>query len=218
MKLENRYVVLKHKDLDKCLSNEEVSSLRALCSKVNRYRYNRKAAPLTGLYIEKDWPEYEPTLHLLEARVDNTDPPAIVYPGQLAHDVLLMVRRLQESAELTAMGAAGKFTDAIEAAMVTNCGVSAEVTPDSVKAMHGSPFQPRTHSHYFKDVYHLDFIDVYRVLKLFDVTDPAIAHAVKKLLVPGKRGAGKDLAKDLTEARDSIQRAVDMLKEDGESE
>lgn len=70
------------------------------------------------------------------------------------------------------------------------------------------------HSHYHKDVRHLDSIDVYRVLDLFKVTDPCVQHAVKKLLVMGGRGAGKDADKDLQEAIDSLLRAQAMRKED----
>jgi hypothetical protein len=49
-------------------------------------------------------------------------------------------------------------------------------------------------------------IDVYDVLDAFDVTNPAAAHAVKKLLCPGTRGA-KDWETDLQEAIDSLERA-----------
>ena len=76
----------------------------------------------------------------------------------------------------------------------------------------------RKHSHYFKDVSHLKDIDVYRVLKLFNVTDPCVQHAVKKLLVAGGRGAGKDIERDLREAVDSINRALQMIAEDEASE
>ena len=72
----------------------------------------------------------------------------------------------------------------------------------------------RKHNHYFKDVSHLDTIDVYRVIQLWEVNDNAVAHALKKLLVAGKRGA-KDYRKDLTEAKESIERALEMLDEDG---
>lgn len=72
----------------------------------------------------------------------------------------------------------------------------------------------RKHSHYYKDVSHLKDIDVYRVLKLFNVTDPCVQHAVKKLLVAGGRGAGKDIERDLREAADSINRALQMIAED----
>lgn len=70
------------------------------------------------------------------------------------------------------------------------------------------------HSHYKKDVSHLQMVDVYRVLKLFEVTNPAIQHAIKKLLVAGGRGAGKDIECDLREAGDSINRALQMIAED----
>lgn len=70
------------------------------------------------------------------------------------------------------------------------------------------------HPHYHKDVRHLETIDVYRVLHLFNVTDPCIQHAVKKLLVAGGRGAGKDIAKDVQEACDSLNRFQEMRAED----
>ncbi|CAB4194451.1 hypothetical protein UFOVP1254_66 [uncultured Caudovirales phage] len=73
---------------------------------------------------------------------------------------------------------------------------------------------PRKHGHYFKDVSKLHEIDVYRVLKLFNVTDPAISHAVKKLLVAGGRGAGKDVQKDVQEAIDTLVRWQEMQQED----
>ena len=49
-------------------------------------------------------------------------------------------------------------------------------------------------------------IDVYDVLDAFDVTNPAAAHAIKKLLCPGGRGF-KDWETDLQEAIDSLERA-----------
>lgn len=52
-------------------------------------------------------------------------------------------------------------------------------------------------------------IDVYDVLVAFDVTNPAIQHAVKKLLCPGQRGA-KDTLQDLNEALVSIERAIEI--------
>lgn len=70
------------------------------------------------------------------------------------------------------------------------------------------------HNHYHKSVEGLDFVDVYRVLKLFNVTDPCIQHAVKKLLVAGGRGAGKDVSKDIQESIDSLVRWQEMRKEE----
>jgi hypothetical protein len=49
-------------------------------------------------------------------------------------------------------------------------------------------------------------IDVYDVLNAFDVSNPATAHAIKKLLCTGTRGA-KDWETDLQEAIDSLERA-----------
>ena len=51
--------------------------------------------------------------------------------------------------------------------------------------------------------------DVYSVLEAFDVTCPALQHAVKKLLMPGQRGA-KSEVQDLKEALASVSRAIDM--------
>lgn len=70
------------------------------------------------------------------------------------------------------------------------------------------------HNHYFKDVTAFDVVDVYRVLQLFNVTDPCIQHAVKKLLVAGGRGAGKDIRKDVSEAIDSLARFLEMRDEE----
>ncbi len=72
----------------------------------------------------------------------------------------------------------------------------------------------RAHNHYFKNVTTLDDVDVYRVLTLFAVTDPCIQHAVKKLLVAGGRGAGKDITRDIQEAIDSLERWKEMRVED----
>jgi len=68
--------------------------------------------------------------------------------------------------------------------------------------------------HYFKSVSHLETVDVYRVLTLFKVNDPCIQHSIKKLLCAGDRG-DKSMIKDITEARDSLNRHLEMLNEDG---
>lgn len=70
------------------------------------------------------------------------------------------------------------------------------------------------HGHYFKGVEHLMSIDVYRILTLFNVTDPALQHAVKKLLVAGGRGAGKNVEQDVHEAIDACTRFLEMREED----
>lgn len=68
----------------------------------------------------------------------------------------------------------------------------------------------RTYPHYFKKIPEgVSHIDIYAVLRLWEVTDPALQHAVKKLLCSGNRGA-KNRETDLREARDSIDRAIEM--------
>lgn len=52
-------------------------------------------------------------------------------------------------------------------------------------------------------------VDVYDVLQAFQVTDPAIAHAVKKALAPGQRGH-KSYEEDLNDISVSIDRAKDL--------
>ena len=69
------------------------------------------------------------------------------------------------------------------------------------------------HNHYFKDVSHLETVDVYRVIDLFEVVNPCHQHAIKKILCCGQRGA-KDAAKDTQEAIDSLKRALEMMRED----
>ena len=69
--------------------------------------------------------------------------------------------------------------------------------------------QVRKHRHYFKDVSNIAEIDVYAVLKLFDVTDPCLQHIIKKALCAGKRGH-KDMMEDLQNIVDTAIRAVEL--------
>src|SRR5690554_6203527 len=55
--------------------------------------------------------------------------------------------------------------------------------------------------------------DVYDVLKAFGVTNPADQHAIKKMLMPGKRGH-KGGIQDRREAIQSLHRAIEL--EDGQ--
>ncbi len=69
------------------------------------------------------------------------------------------------------------------------------------------------YKHYQKNVEHLKWIDVYRVLVLFGVTNPCLQHAIKKLLCAGNRGV-KDELKDVQEAIASLLRYLEMQTED----
>ena len=55
-----------------------------------------------------------------------------------------------------------------------------------------------------------DEVDTYVVNMMFPIDDPTgtLLHARKKLLVPGVRSGGKDMLKDVTEARDSLNRWI----------
>lgn len=65
---------------------------------------------------------------------------------------------------------------------------------------------------YYKKVGTLTEIDVYAVHHLFDIQDPsgAIQHASKKLLLSGVRTGGKSVLKDITEARDTLTRWIQL--------
>lgn len=64
--------------------------------------------------------------------------------------------------------------------------------------------------HYYRAVpRNTTHVDVYWILKAWEVADPCVQHAIKKLLCAGARGA-KSKDKDLKEARDSITRAIEL--------
>lgn len=54
-------------------------------------------------------------------------------------------------------------------------------------------------------------VDVYDVLVAFGVTCPAMAHAIKKMLMPGQRGS-KDAEQDKREAIQAIERSIELAK------
>lgn len=58
-------------------------------------------------------------------------------------------------------------------------------------------------------------IDTYAVGVLFPVEDPSgcILHARKKLLVPGVRTGGKSMYQDIKEARDTLNRWLQLYPE-----
>ena len=56
------------------------------------------------------------------------------------------------------------------------------------------------------------FVDVYDVLRAFNVTDPCLSHLAKKALCAGLRGH-KDRLEDLKDIKKSIERAIEMHKE-----
>jgi len=53
------------------------------------------------------------------------------------------------------------------------------------------------------------WVDVYDILTAYSVTNPADAHAIKKMLCPAQRGA-KDGIQDRQEAIASLERAIEL--------
>ena len=84
--------------------------------------------------------------------------------------------------------------------------------PRSLNDQYAEIEMVRQHKHYFKDVSGLNEIDVYMVLKLFNVTDPCLQHIAKKALCAGRRGH-KDFKKDLQDILDTAKRAVEINNE-----
>ena len=62
---------------------------------------------------------------------------------------------------------------------------------------------------YMREIRSGVWVDVYDVLSAFEVTDPAVQHAVKKLLAAGQRGI-KSALDDYCEAMQSISRAIEI--------
>lgn len=65
---------------------------------------------------------------------------------------------------------------------------------------------------YYKSTIGLTEVDVYAVHQLFDIQDPsgAIQHASKKLLLSGVRTGGKSKFDDIREARDTLNRWLEL--------
>ena len=66
---------------------------------------------------------------------------------------------------------------------------------------------------YYRDVRHMDEMDVYAVHDTFRVDDPSgcLQHASKKILLSGARNGGKSLAQDIKEARDTLTRKLQLM-------
>lgn len=66
---------------------------------------------------------------------------------------------------------------------------------------------------YIVDISKYNKLDIYRILKLYDVCDPCLQHSIKKLLCAGKRGV-KNQTQDINEAILSLKRFLEMQGED----
>jgi hypothetical protein len=67
---------------------------------------------------------------------------------------------------------------------------------------------PNVANKYLKNINGVS-VDIYDILTSFEVHCPATAHAIKKLLMPGKRG-DKSALQDLYEAKQAVERAIEL--------
>ena len=75
-----------------------------------------------------------------------------------------------------------------------------------------APSLSKQYPKYYKDVRNLNEVDVYAIHQLFNIQDPsgAIQHASKKLLLSGVRTGGKSKKDDIREARDTLNRWLEL--------
>ena len=66
---ELRYMVIKFKDGQKYLSEEQRRQLRSISDSLRIGREKDGKPPLLALCIESDWPEYEPAWKAIEDRM-----------------------------------------------------------------------------------------------------------------------------------------------------
>lgn len=74
-------------------------------------------------------------------------------------------------------------------------------------------FNGVTKNKYSREIKPGAYVDVYDVLKAWDVRNPALQHLIKKALQAGNRGH-KDLMEDLQDILDSAKRAVELEMND----
>ena len=89
----------------------------------------------------------------------------------------------------------------------------AEETKAAAKPVN-TPSIMEQYPQYYKDVREIDYIDVYGVCDLFEVDDRsgALHHSVKKILLSGVRTGLKSQFNDIKEARDTLNRWLEMHK------
>ena len=80
----------------------------------------------------------------------------------------------------------------------------------TLSAIHDRSANQPMYPKYFKSVVNDTHIDVYRVHQLFNLNNEMLCHASKKLLLAGERTGEKSLRKDVIEARDTLNRYLEL--------
>ena len=119
---------------------------------------------------------------------------------------------------IKAMGLAGKKWQEGEERMnnIAQNGNGAEhydsiAKPDVIEHDNNNKYSRKIKTIVVDGIDHDIYVDVYDVLTAFKTTNPANDHAIKKQLATGQRGV-KGVIQDLTEARDSLNRAIEIEK------
>lgn len=73
VKRENRYLVVKRKDILSHLTKAEEHQLGLLVEKIADGRKLQGKSDLACVVVENDWPEYEITWNMIENRVENKE-------------------------------------------------------------------------------------------------------------------------------------------------
>jgi len=71
---EQRYVVLKHTDIDFALDLDKSRQLGKICDQVEYGRAMNGKIPLTCVVVESDWPEYEVVWKMIQDRMEKGKP------------------------------------------------------------------------------------------------------------------------------------------------
>lgn len=83
---------------------------------------------------------------------------------------------------------------------------------DKQESQHSLKTMAEKYPAYYKSVGDMSEVDVYAIHHLFNLQDPsgAIHHASKKLLLSGVRTGGKSVKDDIREARDTLNRWLEL--------
>lgn len=211
--LEDRYVVFKRSDIKGTNIEKRVE---AELENYKKLRKEKGKPPLEGGFLEEDWPEFRPAMTAL---LDRSEQEGLIRRLRTQLGVSAEVATDEEL--LAAHTSAGEIIKLGMGFEKLGCAMRGKLFDKEYASEDQNSKRPegdvsqRKHSHYFKDVSKLDVIDVYGVCELFQVNDPSGAthHALKKLLLPGKRGS-KSRKKDLQEAVDTLNRRIEMLGND----
>lgn len=96
-----------------------------------------------------------------------------------------------------------------------SCTLNGPYVPMTTEDFFPKESMAEQYPQYYKKVGGLMELDVYAVHALFAINDPsgAIQHASKKLLLSGVRTGGKSARQDIKEARDTLNRWLELNPE-----